>query len=90
MKTVLPLLGEYLGTFLFVLVVLSSTNPIFIGVAFIVILFLIIPISEGLLNPLLVLINFLNGKIGWRESLLYVAVQTVAAISSYYTYTAIT
>ena len=90
MKTVLPLLGEYLGTFLLVLVILSSTNPIFIGVTFIVILFLTLPLSGGLLNPVLVLVNYLNGKLGWRESLLYVSVQTVAAVSSYYTYSLIT
>ena len=90
MKTVLPLLAEYLGTFLLILAILSSSNPIFLGATFMVILFLTIPLSGGLLNPVLVLVNYLNGKLGWRESLIYISVQTVAAISSYYTYTIIT
>lgn len=89
MKTVLPLLGEYLGTFLLVLSVLTSTNPIFIAAVFAVILYLIVPISGAALNPALSLVYYLNGKIGWREAVIYIVVQLLAAVSSYYTYAAL-
>jgi len=86
MKTVLPLLAEYLGTFLLVLSILSLSNPIFIGIIFTVILFLIIPISGAAINPALSLVYYLNGKLGMKEALLYTLVQLIAAGSSYYVY----
>ena len=89
MKTVLPLLGEYLGTFLLVLTLLSSSNPLFIGTIFAVILFLIIPVSGAALNPALSLVFYMNGKLGWREALIYSVIQVLAAVSSYYTFAAL-
>jgi len=86
MKTVLPLLAEYLGTFLLVLSVLSLSNPIFIGIIFTVILFLIIPVSGAAINPALSFVYYLQGKLGMKEALMYTLVQVLAAGSSYYTY----
>jgi len=86
MKSVLPLLAEYLGTFLLVLSVLSLSNPIFIGIIFTVILFLIIPVSGGAVNPAVSLVYYLNGKLGMKEALIYTVVQVIAAGSSYYVY----
>lgn len=86
MKTVLPLLAEYLGTFLLVLSVLSLSNPIFIGIIFTVILILIVPVSGAAINPAISFVYYLKGKLGIREALLYTFVQVVAAGSSYYLY----
>jgi glycerol uptake facilitator-like aquaporin len=86
MKTVLPLLAEYLGTFLLTLSVLSLSNPIFIGIIFTVILLLIVPVSGAAINPAVSLVYYLNGKLGMKEALLYVFVQLFAAGSSYYMY----
>jgi glycerol uptake facilitator-like aquaporin len=89
MKTVLPLLGEYLGTFLLILIILVSTNPIIIAAVFAVIFYLILPISGAVLNPAIAVVYYLNGKLGWREAIIYIIVQLLAAVSSYYTYTAL-
>ena len=89
MKTVLPLLGEYLGTFLLTLVFLSSTNPLFIGTIYAVILFLLFPISGGLLNPALSIAQYFNGKLGYRETILYIIIEIIASVSSYYTVAAL-
>lgn len=86
MKTVLPLLAEYLGTFLLVLSVLSLSNPVFIGIIFTVILFLIIPVSGAAMNPALSFVFYLQGKLGMKEALLYTLVQLIAAGSSYFVY----
>jgi glycerol uptake facilitator-like aquaporin len=86
MKTVLPLLAEYLGTFLLVLSVLSLSNPIFIGIIFTVILFLIVPVSGAAINPALSFVFYLQGKLGMKEALLYTLVQIIAAGSSYFVY----
>jgi glycerol uptake facilitator-like aquaporin len=89
MKTVLPLVGEYLGTFLLILTILVSTNPIIIASVFAVIFYLIVPISGAVLNPAIALVYYLNGKLGWREAIIYIIVQLLAAVSSYYTYAAL-
>ena len=89
MKTVFPLLGEYLGTFLLTLTLLSSTNPVFIAAIYAVILFLLIPISGSLLNPALSIVQYFNGKLGYRETIIYIVVQIIASVSSYYTFAAL-
>ena len=89
MKTVLPLLGEYLGTFLLTLAMLTSTNPIVIAFVYGIILFLIIPVSGGLVNPAISIVQYLNGKLGYREAIIYIVVQVLAAISSYFTVAAL-
>lgn len=86
MKTVLPLIGEYLGTFLVTFTFLASTNPLFIGLIYTIILFLIIPVSGAAVNPAVSFIFYLAGKLGWREALIYSAVQLVAAFTAYNVY----
>ena len=86
MKTVLPLLAEYFGTFLLSLAYLSSASILWLGVIFSVVLFLTIPISGGCINPAISLIKYLNGNLGTTELALYVAVQMLAGISSFYVF----
>jgi glycerol uptake facilitator-like aquaporin len=86
MKTVLPLLGEYLGTFLLTLAMLTSTNPLVIAGTYGIILFLVLPVSGALLNPAISVAQYFNGNLGYRETLLYIIIQVIASISSYYTY----
>uniref|UniRef100_A0A6C0D684 Major intrinsic protein n=1 Tax=viral metagenome TaxID=1070528 RepID=A0A6C0D684_9ZZZZ len=86
MKTVLPLLSEYFGTFLFVLSVLSLSNPIFVGVFFIIALHLTKPVSGGLMNPALSVVMYLKNKLGLQEMFTYIAIQIAAAISAFYVF----
>jgi glycerol uptake facilitator-like aquaporin len=90
MKTVLPLLAEYLGTFLLVLGMLTLTNPIFLGLVYTVIVFLTLPVSGACINPAVVLGMYLKGKLGMKESILYVIIQLFAAFSSFYIFKLVT
>jgi glycerol uptake facilitator-like aquaporin len=84
MKTVLPLLSEYFGTFLFVLSFLSLPNIIFVGIFYTFTLVLTKPVSGGLLNPALTIIMYLRNSISLQELFSYIAIQIFAAISAYY------
>lgn len=86
MKTVLPLLAEYLGTFFLTFVILNTTNPLIIGLTVTVIMFLIGSFSGGLLNPAVSYTMYLHSKLSLREFMYYVAIQMIAALSSFTVY----
>lgn len=86
MKTVLPLLAEYLGTFLLVFVFLTTTNPLIIGGTVAVIMFLIGNISNGLINPAISYTMYLQSRLSFYEFIYYVGIQMIAALSSYSIY----
>ena len=90
MKTVLPLLAEYLGTFLLVLSVLTLSNPLFLGLIFTIIVFLTLPVSGACINPAVVLAMYLKGKLGMKESISYVIIQLIAAFTSFYIFKLVT
>jgi aquaporin Z len=87
MKTVLPLLSEYLGTFLLVFVVMITSNPFIIGLTVIVIEILISKYSGGMINPAVSYAMYLQNKISLKEFLSFIAIQMIAALSSYGVYT---
>ena len=87
MKTVLPLLSEYLGTFLLVFVVMITTNPLIIGLTVTIILFLVNKYGSGLINPALTYSMYLQSKISLKEFVSFIAIQGIAALSSYGVYT---
>jgi len=87
MKTVLPLLSEYLGTFLLVFVVMITTNPLIIGLTVTIILFLVNKYGSGFINPALTYSMYLQSKISLKEFLSFLAIQIVATLSSYGVYT---
>jgi glycerol uptake facilitator-like aquaporin len=86
MKTYFPLLAEYLGTFLITFVVLTTTNALVIGGIVTVILFLIGNISGGFINPAISYVMYLQSKLSFLEFFYYIAVQMLAALSSYTVY----
>ena len=87
MKTVLPLLSEYLGTFLLVFVVMITSNPFISGLTVIVIEILISKYSGGMINPAVSYDMYLQNKISLKEFLSFIAIQMIAALSSYGVYT---
>ena len=87
MKTVLPLLSEYLGTFLLVFVIMVTTNPFIIGLTVTVIVILISKYSGGMINPAVSYAIYLQSKISLKEFLYFIAIQMIAALSSYGVYT---
>ena len=87
MKTVLPLLAEYLGTFLLTFAYISTSNILLTGAIFAVILYLIVPISGGCINPAVSWVMYLAGRLSLQELMYYVILQLLAGSTSYYIYT---
>jgi glycerol uptake facilitator-like aquaporin len=87
MKTVLPLLFEYLGTFLLVFVVMITTNPFIVGLSFTIVMILVGKFNGGMSNPAITYSMYLQSKMSLKEFLSIVAVQFIAALSSYGVYT---
>ena len=86
MKTVLPLLAEYLGTFLLTFVALTTRNAFVIGGTLAVIIFLIENFSGGLVNPAISYVMYLQSKLSLKDFAYYVAIQMFAALTSYSVY----
>ena len=77
--------AEYIGTFFFILAIFSSGgNPLIIGSALAITIFLIASISGGHVNPAVSLAMFMNGKISSVDLLMYVGAQLLGGASAYY------
>jgi aquaporin Z len=80
-------LAEYTGTFFFVLSILASAgNPIIIGAALALAIFLVSNISGGHLNPAVSLANYMAGSLKPNDLYVYVFVQLLGGASAYYAY----
>jgi aquaporin Z len=86
MMNVLPLIAEFLGTFLFTLSILVIGKPLFVGAIFTLIVWLLSKISGGHVNPAVSLAFFLKGSLSTNELVGYVGSQFLGAIASLYTY----
>ena len=86
MKTVLPLLSEYLGTFLLIFIIMITTNPYIIGITVTIILILISKYSGGMINPAVTYTMYLQSKISLQDFLTFIFIQFFAALSSYGVY----
>lgn len=89
MLTVLPLIGEFLGTFLFVLSILVSGNPLVIGAVLALVIWLLSKISGGHVNPAVSVAFLLKGNLSFMELVGYTVAQLLAATASIYTYKAL-
>lgn len=83
MKSILPLIAEYLGTFLLTLTIISTSNPIVLGIVFTVIGYLIGGISGANMNPAISFAFFLQGKLDSHELFFYTTIQIIAGITAY-------
>ena len=89
MMTVLPLIGEFLGTFLFVISILVTGNPVVIGAVLALVIWLLSKISGGHVNPAVSLAFLLKGNLSYTEMAAYTLAQLVAAAASVYAYKAL-
>jgi glycerol uptake facilitator-like aquaporin len=79
--------AEYIGTFFFILAIFSSNgNPIVVGLALMLVIFLIGPQSGGHVNPAVSYSQFLASKLNATGLMGYVAAQILGAVSAYYAY----
>jgi aquaporin Z len=80
-------LDEYLGTFLFLLIIFASNgNPLIVGGGLALIIYLIANVSGGFVNPAISLAMYMNGTISVRDLFGYVFVQLLGGASAYYAY----
>ena len=83
----LPYLAEYLGAFFFILAIFSSGgNPLIIGGALALVVFLIGGISGGHVNPAVSFAMFMNNSLSMEKFVGYVVAQLLGGASAYYTY----
>ena len=83
----LPYVAEYLGTFFFVLAIFASGgNPLIIGGALALVIFLTAPISSGNINPAVSFAMLLKNDLSLNKFVGYVAAQLLGGASAYYTY----
>jgi glycerol uptake facilitator-like aquaporin len=84
---VLPYLAEYLGTFFFILSIFASGgNPLVIGGALAIVIYLIAGHSGGHVNPAVSAVMHLNGSISQSKLVYYIIAQVLGALSAYYAY----
>ncbi len=84
MELVWKFATEFLGTFLLVLAILLSTNPLVIGGVFAGVFWLAKDRSGGHINPAVTLVKLLGGKLSMNELAGYVASQIAGAITCLY------
>ena len=82
----LPLVGEFLGTFLFAITCLISGNALLIGGVMALIVLLLGSVSGAHINPAVSIAMFLKGTIGSMELVSYSVVQCLGAAAAFYTY----
>ena len=89
MVSFLPLIAEFLGTFLLVLSVLASGgNAFVIGSTLVLIILLIGTMSGAHVNPAISLAMFIKGSLSLQEFFSFVVVQWLGATASLYAYNA--
>ena len=73
-------LVEFLGTILFVYIILATGNPIAIGAAYALIILLTREISGGYLNPAITIALVSLNKINVNDLVPYILAQTFGAL----------
>jgi len=80
--------AEYLGTFFFILAIFcSGGNPLIIGAALALAIYLIAPISSGHVNPAVSFAMLLKGDLRVSHFIGYAVAQLLGGASAYYAYT---
>jgi aquaporin Z len=78
-------LAEFFGTFFFILsIFVSGGNPLVIGAALALVIFLIAHVSGGMVNPAVSLAMFMDGKLNGMELFAYAFSQLLGGASAYY------
>lgn len=83
----LPYFAEYLGTFFFILSIFASNgNPLVIGGALALVIYLIAGHSGAHVNPAVSMVMHMNGSLSQGKLAYYVIAQVLGALSAYYAY----
>lgn len=80
-------LAEYFGTFFFILAIFASGgNPLIIGAALALVIFIIASLSGGHVNPAVSLAMYMNGALMPMDLFSYVFAQLLGGASAYYAF----
>lgn len=84
-----PLVAEFIGTFVLLLAIFATGNFAVIGAALALIIFAIGGISGGHVNPAVSLAMYVKGSLTATELAMYVVAQLLGGVASLYTYRAL-
>jgi len=87
MNDLISYLTEFIGTFIFMFVIIATGKPILIGLTLIILIYIGGKFSGGAFNPAVSIMLFLNNKITTSSFLIYLAVQFFAAFLAYKIFT---
>ena len=76
-------LAEFVGTFILVLAILATGNPLFIAAAFLAAITIASKFSGGHLNPAVSLVMVMNGTIKSGQLIAYIPAQIAGAVTAY-------
>jgi aquaporin Z len=86
MILLLPTLVEFLGTFIFLSVIVATGSPWAIGAALAILIFLGIDVSGGHYNPAVTLMTLYNKGITITTAVAYIVAQVAGGILAITTY----
>lgn len=82
----LPLIYEFLGTFLLVLSIFVTGNPLVIGFVLAIAIWLSASVSGGLVNPAVSLAFYMKGALTLQELIGFVVVQLMGGLAALSTF----
>jgi aquaporin Z len=85
-KTIESLLTEFVGTFIFVSVILITGNPLLIALSLLIVIYLGLAYSGSNFNPAVSTAMYLKGTLNLSTYLQYIIVQLLGGVSAYYCY----
>ena len=85
----LALVAEFFGTFLLLLSILATGNPLVIGLTLTLVIYLIGDLSGGHINPAVSVTMFMNNALSLSELVSYAVVQCLGGVSALFVYKAI-
>lgn len=77
---VIQYLCDFLGSAILVFIILSTQNPLIIGLSFALILLIIQNFSKGYLNPVITIANAVVGQIPMNEVFPFILAQLLGAL----------
>lgn len=82
----LPLIYEFLGTFLLVLSIFVTANPLIVGFVLAITIWLSASVSGGLVNPAVSLAFYMKGALTLEELIGFVIVQLLGGLAALTTF----